>query len=606
MNKKIKTFSYYSSALVLAVSLYVIYADDKSKPAYSQPANSETNIEQTAIQTPIIKTSQKLEPTVPNVPCTDLKRDQVNVRLDAIKEQKLQLLRTYIVYAKHNGFTQYQQETIVQQAGIPLITYRKLTALHGAVDINMLRPINGKPHIKTGKLRTDYYKYLMTEDYSAIVDLVLNGELTTQSIAGGKSILADVILHSHDNNSDLVIIIEIIQQLINAGLVPNFADLVTVTKASLPVPVLELLVSYTRDDIEQTWYHHHRKNNLTMLAAVNRNWPHYQFWQSQGVPAYTGENDYSAIDMLSGEVTTDQLAQAQKIFIDLASRSVKPYDVNTLKSIKQWLSPKIKQAHADYLAAHTQPQLSDLLADQSRKLSSLLRKYNTTEARLADCRQSYINTEQQVSGTNDVATSGTITENSMDEQEKQKIQNTTKHIAIALNYAIETGDWTNYLAEIENLVFQSDTFPQMMEFGLMQAISNNAPLNIINDFMDKGTTLLPNTIMMLAIRDNLDMAKNLQPHISFDAKDQENRNALYYAVEFNTSSQMIQYLLENGVEIEQDLLTPLLAKHDNNGVVNIIKSLLTYGHTVNESHRAAYKKLKHSNPSLFNALSGYF
>ncbi|MEW6991400.1 hypothetical protein AADZ91_11990 [Colwelliaceae bacterium 6441] len=592
------------------VVIAVIYLIDFPKKDITTESISDSNSGITTKSQITIKSSfKKSSPEeAPAIHCDQ--REQLNKKLFDIKTHKSEMLNVFAKFAQKANISKEQQERIIQQANISLNEFRQITAWHEKVDYTDLLPVKGKPEALEGNIASDYYSAMVSKNYTYIIDQANQKLLSRQSIFGGISILTHTILYSQQAGK----IIDTVQveQLMNAGLKPRFADLVALTRENIPLPLLEVVNAYTTENIKQSWYHHYRENTLTMLAANNLNLQHFQYWISQGVPTSTSEVDYSAMDMLKTRVSSQELPQATQIFIDLATQGVKPYDVNTLKTIKKWLPPQVQQEFADYFSEHSKVELSDIESKLSQdmlvRLSQTNKALSDLKEELQHCSKSPLTEVNSITSKLDVKSYAPVIPEATKQNTDEAMQEIAQNFTSALFSATTNNDWTNFLAATDELINDSGT-SEMLDIALIQAIQNNAPFIIIQNLIQRGAVLSPHTITVLTIKNNLTLAKKLVPYgLQFHFKSKNNYNALYYAVTYKTSVDMLYYLLNQGVKIAPsvDLLTPLLSENYSIRVEKYLKALIDFDHKVTPEHRVAYMKLSDSNPKLFKALNGYF
>lgn len=125
-----------------------------------------------------------------------------------------------------------------------------------------------------------------------------------------------------------------LQQLIDHGLQPVFADLVAATALQLPVSIVDTLNMAFTGDRQQLWFHQYRRNNLTLQAAVDGNVALYDYWLAQGVPAQISAADLNAFDLLPFPATDTELQARLPVIRSFIKQGLLPRQFTQLTS---WL-----------------------------------------------------------------------------------------------------------------------------------------------------------------------------------------------------------------------------------------------------------------------------
>ncbi len=520
--------------------------------------------------------------------------DITTEELAGLESEVHDIVYTFIPEFKNLGLTKGQQENIVQSASFSVDKFRRMTAWHNQTEYTNLMTVKGRPIPLEPKLYTNYYSYLYSKNYEGIISLAKSKLFISQNIANGNSILSNTILH------DTAIPFSVVEQLLNAGLAPNFVELVKLTKANLPLDIINLVAGYATDDINQFWYEQYRENTLTMLAASKFNYELFEYWFNLGVPATGGEFDFSAMDMIATPTNGEEIKQATKIFKLLADNNVNPYDQRTLSKIKKWLSLDIQQNYHPYFLNNAEIKITGAEFEISKKLASAI-GYKNKVLDSANIRKLKCDKERE-------ALSETFVENSDKSLAGSPlIKELTSDFVLKLSQAKNSGNWENYLLDTDEMVEQTG-LGEMYNIALMMAIQSNSPISVIDDLLERGATIPENAIFTLAMNSNLELTKKLIPRgLNIHYKSQQQRNALYYASTLNASIEMFDFLLNNGVSVTKagDLLDVLLAKQISN-TAYYSKQLVARGYQITKKHKNAYEKLKVTNIQLHESLKDIF
>lgn len=125
-----------------------------------------------------------------------------------------------------------------------------------------------------------------------------------------------------------------VQQLINAGLRPFFADFAVMTTLDLPLPLIAMVQQHYAGDFNEQWRDNYRQYNLTLLAAENQNATLFDYWLALGVPAELGKHEPNAFDLIPLPGNETELHQQLPKIRTLLSATLVPRSAD-LQS--QWL-----------------------------------------------------------------------------------------------------------------------------------------------------------------------------------------------------------------------------------------------------------------------------
>lgn len=144
----------------------------------------------------------------------------------------------------------------------------------------------------------------------------------------------------------------IIQQFIDAGLTPIFADLAAFTALDLPLPLIDMVQQYFKGDLQQQWQDNFRPYNLTLLAAENASTDLFDYWRSLGIPVSILPHMPNAFDLIPLPASEPQLQQQISKVRTLLAAGVLPRAADVQS---QWLLLLPEQESA---------QLNELLQQQ--------------------------------------------------------------------------------------------------------------------------------------------------------------------------------------------------------------------------------------------------
>lgn len=100
---------------------------------------------------------------------------------------------------------------------------------------------------------------------------------------------------------------DVLQQIIDAGINPNLADLAALTALDFPIALIAMLQQHFPGNLQQQWQDNFRSYNLSLLAAENASPALFEYWYAQGVPASIAPQAPNAFDLIPLPTSEQQL-----------------------------------------------------------------------------------------------------------------------------------------------------------------------------------------------------------------------------------------------------------------------------------------------------------
>jgi hypothetical protein len=486
------------------------------------------------------------------------------------------------------GSNKVSKELIIQDAGINLDSYRRLTSLFD-IELNTLITVDGKPK-KSAKYASLLAKMINHQDYLGLIELVESQHITNNSHFLDKSVLSAIIIgNNHIASTEFSL-------LMGSGLTPSFADFVTMTTVHFSVENIEMALAHVKNNqvIYNKWHQANYEHNLTLVAAKSFNLAAFELWYQLGVPADLENDNYTAMDLIASPKNHMQRQQATKIFTVLAKDNIYPYSLSSLDKIGEWLPEATKKMFREYFV-RSRPVLNDWQQTQSNHLAKKFQKINVKlselKQRIAICESHSPNNRHEINDAN-VNNPAIFDINSVE-------------ALLAYFKAKEAEDnhvneqFMATLADDENLdttkAFPELTAEESVNIRLILALKQNKPYQFLLSLLHKGATLPDAAIFLLTVNSNVKLIKQLKYHeLNIYAIDPSGNTALHYALRSGSTNETFDYLIKEGIDIMQgaDLL------HESIQALNIrgntpyfIKQLVLNGTNLNQAHSDAFKKI---------------
>jgi hypothetical protein len=291
----------------------------------------------TELQTAATKTAApatQLAPVTVSQAC--LTADEFKNTFSALQQQRFLLSQQLTNLHQQLGIEKSQTLELLQAYGGDLEWYQFYQASHKNKHKNnypFFKP--AEPYVPMPDITmTDYFRLklaLSNADYQDILAFLQeqpeeNRHLLYQD--GQLSFLLQIIA----KNPDLPF--GVLQQLIDAGLRPFFADFAVMTTLDLPLPLIAMVQQHYAGDLNEQWRDNYRQYNLTLLAAENQNATLFDYWLALGIPAELGKHEPNAFDLIPLPGNETELHQQLPKIRTLLNATIAPRSAD-LQS--QWL-----------------------------------------------------------------------------------------------------------------------------------------------------------------------------------------------------------------------------------------------------------------------------
>ncbi|MCL1052237.1 hypothetical protein L2755_21870 [Shewanella abyssi] len=178
--------------------------------------------------------------------------------------------------------------------------------------------------------------------------------------------------------------------------------------------------------------------------------------------------------------------------------------------------------------------------------------------------------------------------------------------------ALNEGDWKRFL-ELNTRIFEIS--PDLMSLAILQAITANAPLSVIEELIFAGGEIPEQAILVLAIKRNYELASSLTPYgLDLYYVDDQQRNAYYFAAMGSSDNpEFLFFLARNNVsfvypEDGDDALSLLIKAPSINAKSESIATIIKLGHRITNIHLQLMNDLKNRDDKtykyLVNSVSG--
>jgi hypothetical protein len=287
--------------------------------------------------------------------------DSAEQQLRQILQQRKQQSHLLIQHLLQSGTKTAEVATMIHQLGGDMVLLAQQRPDYPANPNTLIR-FEQTPRTIPRSMMLLVMQATQSQNYQQVVAALQSDPAPEQLAWHGQTLLTAILA------ADLALSSLTLQQLIDSGLQPVFADLVAATALQLPVPLVDTLNMAFHGDRQQLWFHQYRRNNLTLQAAADGNQALYDYWLAQGVPALISASDLNAFDLLPFPATETELQQRLPLIRSFIKQGLLPRQFTQLTS---WLLLLPKD---DALLLSQQ-----LTSDQHKKPASLATHQNNQQ-----------------------------------------------------------------------------------------------------------------------------------------------------------------------------------------------------------------------------------
>lgn len=254
------------------------------------------------LQTAATKTAApatQLAPVTVSQAC--LTTDEFKNTFSALQQQRFLLSQQLTNLHQQLGIEKSQTLELLQAYGGDLEWYQFYQASHKNKhkhNYPFFKP--AEPYIPMPEITvTNYFRLklaLSNADYQDILAFLQEQPEQNRHLLYQQDGQLSLLLQIIAKNPDLPF--GVLQQLIDAGLRPFFADFAVMTTLDLPLPLIAMLQQHYAGDLSQQWRDNYRQYNLTLLAAENQNATLFDYWLALGIPAELGKQEPNAFDLI--------------------------------------------------------------------------------------------------------------------------------------------------------------------------------------------------------------------------------------------------------------------------------------------------------------------
>jgi hypothetical protein len=420
-----------------------------------------------------------------------------------------------------------------------------------------------------------------------------------------------------------------IEELINSGLEVNLNVLKFATKRVNNIDLIRTLHQNSSINANVTREATIKKTSLANLAISSLNPSAVSYWLETGSPIIINKGQVNGIEYLHIPMDDEKKLLAKEIVTIMFQAGHRDILESTYNIHSKWLtSGELNKFNIVYPDNQKVLEIVGLqkLKEAIKNLDAEISKFLSIEQKceiefgLTVYSEELLNQDIHVmevlsklekSNSSDRKRKLIFEKLEQLEQLEQMKQEDLFQMDKLINLSI-TKNWKDALAISEELTTTNDEESTLAYLNLLlvQAITNSAPFDFIEELLIKGAILQDNTIILLTLTNNLKLIRPLQAYgLNIDYVDDRGKNALSYSVESDLSKNIFHFLLENNINTKPNnkLLDPLnyALKYVEKSSVGVYYAnhLINLGVAVNNSHAQQLELLKISFPSRYEAIT---
>ncbi len=656
--------------LLAAISLLWMYtSSDDEVPSSQASTDSTSNYQHKG------KNSASLAATTTSPleqPKTELSpnacREYFRTKSTTVQWQQIRkaYLKKAILEWEQEGIESVVMDRVFIDSGIGLFNGRTML-LQNQSDYHLPTYSLGKGHLATGSEQL-VLKSRLAQGNTTELPIDIERELISTdayyATQNGPAYLIEYLIEAQQLSPELL------EKLVDAGVLVSYSDLASLTQAGFPREVLHqayLASGLSAEKILKSFGH---MTTLSLIAIEAKNIDLAIYWTTMGSPAKPDLFYNNAIDELAIRFENASSAQVDQLFKQLADKGLQPYWPQSIDKLSRTLSPLVWQNYQQSIAVDNDP-LSMTQKKKSNSLTKIIhhhilqdsvnfdlqlepphhcfdalgrrltkfalhgkfkRKPSTVEPQISqksladsmieEAKSIYSNDKQ----IEDFLGKGQTIENKeiVTRYRRQKL-NEMRHtvdsppsiesVPTELRKSLQDifemahkGRWQ----EVEELLNELELPNEDSLNALLQiALYGNADFPIIKELLVQGAKLPSNAINWLITKNNALLAKQLLPYGLNTDYQLLGDSVLALCVKHHAPD-MLALLLNSGVYLDSDsagfdALDYALAQVDESAASqHYIALLLGAGATVEASHRQVVDAMKDKKIVLYSILIGKF
>lgn len=533
-----------------------------------------------------------------------------------------QLNAFYEEITKSSSITPEVLSSLAYRAGISSSDITELDYF-GSVhkDKRLSRPENASLLLMTKG--ADVVRWLKLGQYEELYSAIDSGYIPVDGYFLQDSILTVALKYNPTiERADLI-------GLIEAGINVNLPDLIEVNKRKYPDYILEILAQNSSFDFSNMWFDGVRFNSLATVAVSQLNHSALSFWLSKGVPLYDNEKAVNALSFLPRPNGGEEIEQGNNILQLLSSNRLPPVSSSMRNSLIHWygefaeslpvgdmeLTPITEKLESAIRNLTVIVAKSNRELEESQEIIKICSKILDGTLGFQAWQQGQLFEKNKNSNANNLKTSEQRQLRLMSSlerlafQDKQNVELTQQMMSAA-----SVQNWQEALDSAQELSDSEEAIDEeIFDVLIIQALSQNAPIEVFEQLFAKGAKLPDSASHILAIYNHLDLMKKLLAmDLDLHSVDQYGKNALSYSIEAAQGKEMFNFLLQQGVSFKAtdhqlDALDLALAKCEFSSLgIEYALTLIEMGAPIENSHRQGLTLLSYSNPEHFMKLDGAF
>lgn len=436
-------------------------------------------------------------------------------------------------------------------------------------------------------------EFIRTGDISNLISSIIDGQLSNNSFYVGKHslvFLLTLVMESFENSALYI------EELLDAGIEPELADLFFASKINLDIAILERMYNSSSVDASVTVLSHGVFKSLVLEALINNNFEHTLFWISKNSPLEPEKLKDNALDILAENGRAFTYAQNLQLFELFLSRGIEPNRYQSLDILDQKLTTELKDKFQSQLIfihnygfsneelVRINSQINNffnlILSGANIEISeldkkcyiSLSRKYvkyalqdhiNKNIERLNEDNEKTLllgsQNKSNVNQTNNDVVNSLYTKNEYrsntieklklipDPLKAENLSEASQDIQPTIEEVIQLiieRKWYEALNILKNNLIDDSASSNTLMLSI--SLGHNPPLEFIDYLIDNGANIYPDNISPLIKTDNIQIAEFLlDKGLDLQYIDPIGNSVLSLSVQ-NKSTKMLTFLLRNG------------------------------------------------------------